>query len=134
MKNNEGTNQSTDKSESELIDTFISQFPPEVQSKLQTLRQVIREAAPEAKEKISYQMPTFVLAGNLVHYSAFKHHIGFYPGLSGITVFKDELSKYKGAKGSVQFPMDQPLPYDLISRIVKYRVMENKEKAGVKRQ
>lgn len=134
MKNNEETNQSTDKSESELIDTFISQFPPEVQNKLQTLRQVIREAAPEAKEKISYQMPTFALSGNLVHYSAFKHHIGFYPGASGIAAFKDELSKYKNAKGSVQFPMDQPLPYELISRIVKFRVKENKEKAGGKRQ
>ncbi|MFD1129626.1 iron chaperone [Paenibacillus provencensis] len=76
----------------------------------------------------------FALAGNLVHYSAFKHHIGFYPGASGIAAFKDKLSKYKSAKGSAQFPMDQPLPYELISRIVMFRVKENKEKAGGKRQ
>ncbi|MCM3786249.1 DUF1801 domain-containing protein [Neobacillus mesonae] len=110
----------------ESIDAYIAVFLPEVQDVLQTLRQVIKEAAPEAKEKISYQMPTFELRGNLVHFAAFKNHIGFYPGASGIAAFQDELSVYKSAKGSVQFPLDQPLPYELISRIVKFRVMENR--------
>lgn len=90
-------------------------------------------AAPEAEEKISYQMPTFALYGNLVHFAAHKNHIGFYPTPSGIEAFKEELSAYKGAKGSVQFPLDQPMPYDLISKIVKFRVKENVEKAESKK-
>lgn len=113
------------------IDQYISQFPPEIQEILHTLRKVIREAAPEAEEKISYQMPTFALHGNLVHFAAHKKHIGFYPAPSGIDAFKQELSQYKGAKGSVQFPLDKPLPYDLISRIVKFRVVENVNKRKV---
>lgn len=84
-------------------------------------------------EKISYEIPTFDLYGNLVHFAAFKNHIGFYPAPSGMDAFKDELSKYKGAKGSVQFPLDQPIPYDLISRIVKYRVDENVRIANEKK-
>ena len=111
------------------IDDYISQFPSEVQELLETLRKVIKESAPGAQEKISYQMPTFVLHGNLVHFAAHKHHIGFYPAPSGIDAFKAELSEYKGAKGSVQFPIDKPMPYDLISKIVQYRVAENMEKA-----
>lgn len=111
------------------VDDYIAQFPPELQVILQELRQVIREEAPEAGEKISYAMPTFVLNGNLVHFAAFKHHIGFYPAPSGIEAFKAELSRYKGAKGSVQFPIDQPLPYDLIRRIVRFRVEENRNKS-----
>ena len=107
------------------IDEYIVQCSPEVQGTLETLRQVIRETAPGAKEKISYQMPTFYLNGNLVHFAAFKKHIGFYPAPSGITAFKQELSGYKGAKGSVQFPLDKPLPYDLIRKIVAFRVAEN---------
>jgi uncharacterized protein YdhG (YjbR/CyaY superfamily) len=110
-------------------DEYIADFSPEVQTILNTLRAVIQEAAPDAEEKISYQMPTFALHGNLVHFAAYKNHIGFYPAPSGIEAFKDELSVYKGAKGSVQFPIDKPLPYELISRIVKYRVAENTKKA-----
>jgi uncharacterized protein YdhG (YjbR/CyaY superfamily) len=110
-------------------DEYIADFSPEVQTILNTLRAVIKEAAPDADEKISYQMPTYALRGNLVHFAAYKSHIGFYPAPSGIEAFKDELSAYKGAKGSVQFPIDKPLPYELISRIVKFRVAENTMKA-----
>jgi len=111
------------------IDEYISTFTPEVQDILQTLRQVVQESAPGAKEKISYQMPTFELHGNLVHFAAFKNHIGFYPAPSGIDEFKDELKEYHKSKGALRFPIDKPLPYDIISRIVKYRVASNIEKA-----
>jgi len=114
------------------IDDYIRLFPPEVQEKLEALRKVIKESATDATEKISYQMPAFYLHGNLVYFAAFKHHIGFYPTSSGIEAFKDELSVYKGSKGSVQFPIDNPLPYDLIRRIVKYRVEENIKRAAGK--
>jgi len=114
------------------IDEYIANFPKEVQKKLKELRTVIKAAAPEAEEKISYQMPTFALKGNLVHFAAYRNHIGFYPTPSGIDQFKDELSAYKGSKGSVQFPIDQPIPLGLISRIVKLRVKENMEKAAAK--
>ena len=110
------------------IDEYIAAFPEETQKILEELRAVIKAAVPEAKEKISYQMPTFDLNGNLVHFAAFKNHIGFYPTPSGIEAFKQELSGYAGAKGSVQFPINQPLPLDLIRRIVEYRVAENKAK------
>ncbi|CAH1214527.1 hypothetical protein PAECIP111893_03811 [Paenibacillus plantiphilus] len=116
----------------ESIDDYISLFPPEVQERLETLRKVIKEAAPDAQERINYQMPTFVLHGNLVHFAAYKKHIGFYPAPSGIAAFKQELSVYKGAKGSVQFPLEKPLPYELISRIVKFRAAENIEQAAAK--
>jgi len=111
------------------IDEYILQFPPEIQEILKMFRKVIKETAPEAEEKISYQMPTFALHGNLVHFAAHKNHIGFYPAPSGIDAFKNELSEYKGAKGSVQFPIDKPMPYELISKIVKFRVAENIKKA-----
>jgi uncharacterized protein YdhG (YjbR/CyaY superfamily) len=114
---------------SKSIDEYIAQFSPEVQEILKTLRKVIKEAAPETTEKISWQMPTFVLYRNLVHFAAYKNHIGFYPGSSGIDAFKHELSEYKGAKGSVQFPIEKPLPYELISKIVKFRVAENTKQA-----
>lgn len=107
------------------IDEYITRFPSEVQEKLQRIRAVIREHAPEAQEKISYQMPTFYLNGNLVHFAAFKNHIGFYPTPTGVAEFQNELARYKGAKGSVQFPLDQEPPYDLIARIVEFRVGEN---------
>ncbi|KUP25972.1 DUF1801 domain-containing protein [Paenibacillus sp. DMB5] len=123
-----------DKATFENIDDYIGQAAPEVRELLEEIRKVIHEAAPEATEKISYQMPTFDLHGNLVHFAAFKKHIGFYPAPRGIEAFKDELSVYKGAKGSVQFPLDQPMPYDLISRIVKFRAAENMEKAKGKRK
>jgi len=120
------------KADYESIDDYIKQFTPEVQEKLEALRKVIKESATDATEKISYQMPAFYLHGNLVYFAAFKHHIGFYPTSSGIEAFKDELSVYKGSKGSVQFPIDNPLPYDLIRRIVKYRVEENIKRAAGK--
>jgi uncharacterized protein YdhG (YjbR/CyaY superfamily) len=107
------------------IDEYISMFPDDVQTILNRVRQTIREAAPDAEETINYQMPTFTLNGNLVHFAAFKSHIGFYPTPTGIEAFKEELSPYKGAKGSVQFPIDQPMPLALIRRIVEYRVKEN---------
>jgi uncharacterized protein YdhG (YjbR/CyaY superfamily) len=114
------------------IDEYIAIFPKETQKILQEIRATIRAAAPEAEEKISYQMPTFTLKGNLVHFAAFKKHIGFYPTPTGIEKFKKELSVYDGAKGSIQFPLDKPMPYGLISKIVKFRVKENLAKAAAK--
>lgn len=119
----------TDKPVFHTMDEYIALFPAEVQETLQRLREVIHEAAPEAVEKISYQMPTFALHGNLVHFAAFQKHIGFYPGASGIAAFTNELSGYKGAKGSVQFPIGEQPPYELISRIVKFRVAEQVQTA-----
>jgi uncharacterized protein YdhG (YjbR/CyaY superfamily) len=110
------------------IDDYIRMFPGDIQIILQNLRQTIRKAAPEAEEAITYQIPTFKLNGNLVHFAAFKKHIGFYPTPSGIEAFKEELSEYEGAKGSVKFPIDRELPLDLVSEIVKFRVRENLEK------
>jgi uncharacterized protein YdhG (YjbR/CyaY superfamily) len=107
------------------IDEYIAGFPDDVRKNLEKIRTTIRKAAPNAQETISYQIPTFTLHGNLVHFAAFKKHIGFYPGPSGIEKFKDELFAYNGAKGSVQFPLDKPVPFGLISRIVKFRVNEN---------
>jgi uncharacterized protein YdhG (YjbR/CyaY superfamily) len=114
------------------IDEYITGFPGEVQKKLQQMRQTIKKAAPGAKEAISYGMPTFKLYGNLVHFAAFKNHIGFYPAPMGIEAFKDELSQYKGAKGSVQFPINEPMPLDLIERIVKFKVQKTLEKEKAK--
>lgn len=107
------------------IDEYIRLSPPEIQPKLQTLRETIRNAAPDAFEKISYQMPTFDLHGNLVHFACFKNHIGFYPGSSGIEAFKHEFKHYHFSKGAVQFPIDEEIPLDLVVRIVHYRVEEN---------
>jgi uncharacterized protein YdhG (YjbR/CyaY superfamily) len=115
------------------MDEYIGTFPEDVQRILNELRQTIREAAPEAEETINYQMPTFTLNGNLVHFAAFQNHIGFYPTPSGIEAFRKELSRYKGAKGSVQFPIDEPLPLPLIRRIVEYRVKENSERKQKKK-
>jgi len=117
----------------DTIDEYIIQFPPNVQEILQTIRNVIKESAPDAKEKISYQMPTFDFYGNLVHFAAYKNHIGFYPAPSGITAFKEKLLGYKGAKGSVQFPLEKPMPYELIAEIVKFRVEENIRRAEEKK-
>lgn len=117
-----------------LVDEYIATFPAEIQAKLEEIRATIRANAPDAFEKISYGMPTFDLKGNLVHFAAFKHHIGFYPAPRGIEAFKDELAAYAGAKGSVQFPLDQPLPLDLVARIVRFRAAENLAKAEDKRQ
>jgi uncharacterized protein YdhG (YjbR/CyaY superfamily) len=118
----------------QTIDEYIAGFPVEIQEKLQKIRETIRNAAPDAQEKISYQMPTFFQEGNLVHFAAFKNHIGFYPTPVGIEEFNEELSVYKGGKGSVQFPLDQPIPYDLISRIVAFRVKDKLERAAAKRK
>jgi len=111
------------------IDEYIATFPEEIQKILEELRATIKAAAPDAEEKISYQMPTFTLKGNLVHFAAWKNHIGFYPTSSGTQAFKNELSIYEGAKGSVKFPIDKPLPLDLISKIVRFRVAENLKNA-----
>lgn len=107
------------------IDEYIAGFPPEVQARLARIRATIRRQAPRAEEKISYQIPTFFLDGNLIHFAAFQHHIGIYPGSDAIAHFKSELAPYKTAKGSVQFPQDKPVPYGLIAKIVKYRVGRN---------
>ena len=115
------------------IDEYIATFPTDIQERLQQVRATIKAAAPDATEKISYQMPTFFLNGNLVHFAAFKNHIGFYPAPRGIEAFKDELAQYKGAKGSVQFPLDQPMPLDLIRRIVEFRAAENRNKTKKKK-
>ena len=114
------------------IDEYIAGFPPEIQDILEKVRMTVRTAAPDAEETISYQMPTFRLKGNLVHFAAFKTHIGFYPTPTGTERFRKELSVYHGAKGSVQFPLDKPIPYDLITRIVEFRVTESLEKAAAK--
>lgn len=114
----------------ESIDAYIESFPEDVQKKLEELRRTIKEVAPEAEETISYRMPTFKLQGNLVHFAAFENHIGFYPTSSGIDAFEDELSEYKIGKGSVRFPLDEPVPYDLVREIVEYREAENTQNPG----
>ncbi len=114
------------------IDEYIAMFPAETQKILQELRATIRAAAPGAVEKISYQMPAFALKGNLVYFAAWKDHIGLYPTSSGTQAFQQELSAYEFSKGTVKFPINQPLPLGLISRIVKYRVAENLKKAAGK--
>ncbi|MEA4961008.1 iron chaperone [Lutispora sp.] len=114
------------------VDEYILNSPPELHERLEKLRKVIKEAAPDAGEKISWGMPTFILHGNLVHFAIHKNHIGFYPAPSGIEAFKDELSEYKSSKGAVQFPIAKPLPFELISRIVKFRAAENKKAAEEK--
>jgi len=120
----------TDKPTYQTINEYIATFPPETQELLQAMRAAIHAAAPEATEKISYQMPTFYLNGNLVHFAAFKNHIGFYPVPSGIEAFREELAVYPQGKGSVQFPFNRPLPLDLVRRIVQFRVTENLAKTG----
>ena len=116
------------------IDEYIAGFSEDVQEILEKVRVTIKKAAPDAEEAIRYQIPTFTLNGNLVHFAAFKKHIGFYPAPRGIEQFKEELSVYKGAKGSVQFPLDQPIPYDLISRIVELRAKEQRQKVASKKE
>ena len=118
--------------ETTTVDQYIQAQPDNIRALLTALREAIRRAAPEATEKISYGVPTFDYYGNLVHFAAFKKHIGFYPTPSGIEAFKEELQRYKHAKGSVQFPLTEPLPLDLVARIVASRVRENAEK-GAKR-
>jgi uncharacterized protein YdhG (YjbR/CyaY superfamily) len=114
----------------QTIDEYIGAFPPDVQKVLEDVRKAIRKAAPAAAEAMKYGIPTFVLGGNLVHFGAFKTHIGFYPTPMGIEAFKKELSAYQGAKGSVQFPLDEPMPLGLIGRIVKFRVAQRQQGAA----
>ena len=116
------------------IDEYIAGFPPDVQKRLKKLRSTIKKAAPQAQEAIKYRMPTFTLHGNLVHFAAFTHHIGLYPAPNGILKFKKELSPYASAKGSARFPLDQPIPFDLVARIVKFRVQDNLRKAAAKKK
>jgi uncharacterized protein YdhG (YjbR/CyaY superfamily) len=110
------------------IDVYIRTFPKTVQVKLQQLRRIVAKAAPGAEERISYRMPAFFLNGVLVYFAAFTKHIGLYPTSSGIEAFKNELTGYKSSKGAVQFPLDEPLPADLIRRMVRFRVKENTRK------
>ena len=112
----------------ETIDQYIASYPKNVQEILKKLKSIIKESAPMAQETINYGIPTFKLNGNLVHFAAFKNHIGFYPTPSGITAFKKELSSFEQAKGSVQFPIDKPIPFDIIKKIVNWRVKENLSK------
>jgi uncharacterized protein YdhG (YjbR/CyaY superfamily) len=114
------------------IDEYIAGFPKNVQKILQSVRATIRKAAPKAEEAIKYGLPTFILNGNLVHFGGFKNHIGFYPAPTGIEEFREELSVYEGGKGSIQFPLDKPMPLALITKIVKYRIVENAERAKAK--
>ena len=116
------------------IDEYIAGFPKDVQKSLERIRRTIRKAAPDAEETISYKMPTFTLRGNLVYFAAYKKHIGLYPAPRGIEKFKKELSAYKGSKGTVRFPLDEPIPFELISRIVKFRVKDNLERAAARRK
>ena len=117
-------NRNVPKTKVETIDEYISKFPENVQEILQNIRKTISKSAPEAEEAISYQIPTFKLNGNLVHFAAYKNHIGFYPTPSGIEAFKNELTSYKVSKGTIQFPLNKPIPFDLLQKIVKFRVKE----------
>ena len=116
------------------INEYISEFPEEIQVILEKIRHTIQQAAPDAKEAIKYGMPTFVLSGNLVHFAAYKNHIGFYPAPSGIDAFIDELAVYRTGKGTIQFPNNKPIPFELISKVVKYRVEENLKKKKAKKK
>ena len=116
------------------IDQYIGEFPLDVQKRLQQVRATIKKAAPKAEEKIAYGIPTFFLNGNLVHFGGYKNHIGFYPAPAGLQAFAKELAPYLAGKGTAQFPLDKPLPVDLISQIVKFRVKQNLEKAEAKRK
>lgn len=109
------------------IDEYINLFEPEVQEKLQQVRKVIHENAPQATEKISWDMPTFYLNGNLIHFAAFKNHIGIYPGADGVVFLQDKITEYKSTKGAVQFPLNKPIPFNLIKEVVEFRVQQNLE-------
>lgn len=120
--------------EPKSIDDYIATFPPGVRKTLEEVRRTIRAAAPGAGETLRYRMPTFTLNGNLVHFAAYARHLGFYPTPSAIEKFSRELSAWKGAKGSVQFPLDEPMPLSLIGRIVRFRVKEQLELAKGRRK
>ena len=116
------------------VDEYIGGFSPEVRSILEKIRATIREAAPDAEEIISYQIPAFTLKGNLVYFAAFKNHIGFYPPVKGDETLERKVARYAGEKGNLKFPLDQPIPYDLISKIVELRVMQNTTSGTTKRK
>jgi uncharacterized protein YdhG (YjbR/CyaY superfamily) len=118
----------TSRNQFKTMDEYIASFPKHVRNVLEELRRVIKESAPKAGETINYGIPTFKLNGNLVHFAAYKNHVGFYPTPSAIEAFEKELSSFKHAKGSVQFPLDKPIPFDLVKKIVKFRVKENESK------
>ena len=115
------------------IDEYIADFPEDVQAKLEKVRAAIKKGAPRAEEAIKYQMPTYVLAGNLIHFAGYQNHIGLYPGSRPIEEFKDELTQYKISKGTVQLPLDKPVPVGLIQRITKFCVTRNLERAAAKK-
>lgn len=119
---------------SKNIDEYIADFPEEVRIRLEKMRATIQKAAPKAEETINYSMPTFKLYGNLVHFAAYKNHVGFYPGPSAINEMAKELAMYKTSKGAIQFPHDKPIPYALVTKIVKYRVKQSIEKAKAKKK
>jgi uncharacterized protein YdhG (YjbR/CyaY superfamily) len=122
----------TSKSQFKTMDEYIAKFPKNVRDVLEELRQVIKDSAPDTEEKISYGIPTFDLnKRHLVHFAAYKNHIGFYPTSSGINAFKKDLSPFKTSKGTVQFPLDKPIPFDLVKKIVKFRVKENESKKKI---
>jgi uncharacterized protein YdhG (YjbR/CyaY superfamily) len=125
---------STNQTAPQTIDEYIAGFPPDVQETLQEIRQTIREAAPDAEETIKYRIPTFTLKGNLVHFGAYKKHIGFYPTPSATEKFKEQLSAYEVSKGAVRFPLGEPVPFDLITEMVRFRVQENLERAKAKKK
>jgi uncharacterized protein YdhG (YjbR/CyaY superfamily) len=115
------------------VDEYVKSLPVNIQNIFQQMRKTIHEAAPEAEEVISYQMPAFKQNGILVYFAAHKNHIGFYPTSSGIEAFREELSAYKGSKGTVQFPLDKPVPLNLVEKIVKFRVKENLKRSVKKK-
>jgi len=115
------------------VDEYMADFPADVKKRMQQLRKTIKTAAPKAEEVISYQMPGYKYLGMLVYFAAYKNHIGFYPGAGGILEFYKKLSSFKSAKGSVQFPNDRPIPYEVISKVVKFRVKQNEEKLSLKK-
>lgn len=116
------------------IDDYIDRYPKDVQAKLRKIRATIRKAAPDATEAISYQIPTYKLGGNLIHFAAFPNHISLFPTSSGVANFQKELAGYETSKGTIQFPLDRPIPYGLITRITRFRVKESSEKAKQKKR
>jgi uncharacterized protein YdhG (YjbR/CyaY superfamily) len=124
----------TDHTAPQTIDEYIVGFPPDVQETLQEIRRTIKEAAPDAEETVKYRIPTFTLKGNLVHFGAYKKHIGFYPTPSATEKFKEQLSAYEVSKGAVRFPLGEPVPFDLITEMVRFRVQENLERAEARKK
>jgi len=123
----------TNKVATQTIDEHIAQFPASTREILQKVRETIREVAPDATEVIAYGIPTFKLNGNLVHFAGYTRHVGFYPGSEAIEVFREEIKGYKTSKGTIQFPLDKPIPYELIKKITQYRVQKNQKPLSKKK-